>query len=246
MTSNTARANHAARRSAAEAERQALRARFPELFDDGARMGFRGEPDNGEREPGGYPKGIPPVAARGAQRLVSRLEQGPHRAQALGEGPMNDDRPSWLDGKLEEEVRRQMAGIPPQQPAPGGAPGGMPPPPSGGPPFIVIKAGEIERVVDETEAALIAAQKAMADATHVDLRLFRRGNRIVSIGLSKEPTHDEKIIETQVIVPVEDFALIERMAATIVFMKYDGRAKSSFASIRQNGSPPPSGSEAIA
>ena len=138
---------------------------------------------------------------------------------------MNDDRPPWLDGKLEEEVRRQLAGIPPQQPPSGGAPSGMPPPPSGGPPFIVIKAGEIERVVDETEAALIAAQKAMADATHVDLRLFRRGNRIVSIGLSKEPTHDEKIIETQVIVPVEDFALIERMAATIVFMKYDGRAK---------------------
>jgi hypothetical protein len=68
MTSNTARANHAARRSAAEAERQALRARFPELFDDGARMGFRGEPNNGEREPGGYPKGFHqlPLEARNA------------------------------------------------------------------------------------------------------------------------------------------------------------------------------------
>ena len=135
---------------------------------------------------------------------------------------MNDAKPSrqpWLDDELEKEVLRQLAGIPPQPPPP---PGGNPnPPPPIGPPFIVIKAGEIERVVNETEAALIAAQ----DATPVDLRLFRRGNRIVSISLSKEPTHDEQTIETQIIVMVEDYALLERMAATIVFMKYDARAR---------------------
>jgi hypothetical protein len=68
MTSATARANQIARRSAAEAERQALHARFPELFDDGERMGFRGQPDPGEREPGGYPKGFHqlPLEARNA------------------------------------------------------------------------------------------------------------------------------------------------------------------------------------
>lgn len=68
MTSATARANQAARRSATEAKRQALRARFPALFDDGARMGFRGQPDLGEREPGGYPKGFHqlPLEARNA------------------------------------------------------------------------------------------------------------------------------------------------------------------------------------
>ena len=68
MTSNTARANQAARRSAAEAERQALRASYPELFDDGARMGFRGKPDPSPREPGDYPKGFHqlPLEARNA------------------------------------------------------------------------------------------------------------------------------------------------------------------------------------
>jgi hypothetical protein len=68
MTSNTARANHAAKRSAAEAERQALRARFPALFDDGERMGFRSQPDPGPREPGSYPKGFHqlPLEARNA------------------------------------------------------------------------------------------------------------------------------------------------------------------------------------
>ena len=68
MTSATTKANQAARRSAAEAERQARRACSPELFDDGARMGFRGQADNGEREPGGYPKGFHqlPLEARNA------------------------------------------------------------------------------------------------------------------------------------------------------------------------------------
>jgi hypothetical protein len=68
MTSATARANQAARLRQAEAERQALRARSPELFDDGARMGFRGKPDDGEREPGDYPLGFHqlPLDARNA------------------------------------------------------------------------------------------------------------------------------------------------------------------------------------
>jgi hypothetical protein len=61
MTSASARANQAARRSTAEVERQAFRARFPELFDDGARMGFRGAPDPGPRELGGYPPGFHPL-----------------------------------------------------------------------------------------------------------------------------------------------------------------------------------------
>ena len=68
MKSDLARANQSARRSAAEAERQALRAVYPALFDDGARMGFRGQSDDGEREPGGYPLGFNqlPLDARNA------------------------------------------------------------------------------------------------------------------------------------------------------------------------------------
>jgi hypothetical protein len=68
MTSASARANQAARSRQAEAERQALRARYPDLFDDGARMGFRGAPDPGPREKGDYPPGFHqlPLDARNA------------------------------------------------------------------------------------------------------------------------------------------------------------------------------------
>ncbi len=68
MRSATARANQAIRRSVAEAECQALRALYPALFDDGARMGFRRQPDPGPREPGWYPLGFPqlPLDARNA------------------------------------------------------------------------------------------------------------------------------------------------------------------------------------
>jgi hypothetical protein len=41
----------------AEAERAALRARHPEIFDDGARFGYLGRAA-GARERGGYPLGF--------------------------------------------------------------------------------------------------------------------------------------------------------------------------------------------
>jgi hypothetical protein len=70
MTSDTARNNQVVglRQAKAETERQALRASFPTLFDDGARMGFSGQPDPGPGEPGGYPKGFRqlPLDARNA------------------------------------------------------------------------------------------------------------------------------------------------------------------------------------
>lgn len=43
--------------SAAKREREAIRARWPDEFDDGARGGFLKEYP-GERERGGYPKGF--------------------------------------------------------------------------------------------------------------------------------------------------------------------------------------------
>ena len=55
-------------------------------------------------------------------------------------------------------------------------------------PEIVIRNGEIERIVDETEAVLIVGQ----DAAPVAKRLFQRGGRVVSIGFSVEPTHAGK------------------------------------------------------
>jgi hypothetical protein len=51
-----------------EAIRAQYRDRHPKLFDDGARMGFRGKPDAGPREKGGYPLGFHqlPLEARNA------------------------------------------------------------------------------------------------------------------------------------------------------------------------------------
>ena len=86
-------------------------------------------------------------------------------------------------------------------------------------PQIELKAGEIERIVDETEAALLIRQ----DTEPVEKRLFRRGGMIVSIGFNTEPTHDEKTVETQVIVQAGDHALIERIASAATFMKFNRR-----------------------
>ena len=68
MTSATARANQAVDPHRPKPSAKPLRARYPELFDDGARMGFRGQPDPGPRELGGYPKGFHqlPLEARNA------------------------------------------------------------------------------------------------------------------------------------------------------------------------------------
>ena len=95
------------------------------------------------------------------------------------------------------------------------------PPDHGDLPEIVIKAGEIERIVDETEAALIAEQ----ETTPVAKRLFRRGGIVVSIGFNAEPTHDGGTVEAQVIVEAGDYALTERIASTAIFVKYNERKK---------------------
>jgi putative DNA primase/helicase len=116
--------------------------------------------------------------------------------------PNDDD-----DDELDDE--QQQASPPTQQSAP----------PS--PPTIEIRAGEIERIVDETEAALIAEQEAVPMVK----RLFRRGGLIVSMGFNTEPTHDGGTVETQVIVQAGDYALTERIASAALFAKYDRRRK---------------------
>jgi hypothetical protein len=98
------------------------------------------------------------------------------------------------------------------------------PPPSPDPndlPEIVMRNGEIERIVDETEAALLAKQ----DAATISKRLFRRGGMIVSIGFNTEPTHDGGAVEAQIIVEAGDYALTERIAAAAIFKKYNERKK---------------------
>jgi hypothetical protein len=96
-----------------------------------------------------------------------------------------------------------------------------PPPDSKARPEIMIRAGEIRRIVDETEAALIAEQ----ETTPVAKRLFRRGGVIVSIGFNAEPTHDGGAVEAQITTEAGDYALTERIASAAIFQKYDGRKK---------------------
>jgi putative DNA primase/helicase len=137
------------------------------------------------------------------------------------------ERPSYItDDAQWEEYQRQQAALndnddeleeEQQQQASPSTQQGVPP----APPEIVLRPGEIERIVNETEAALIAEQEAIP----VVKRLFRRGGTIVSIGFNIEPTHDEKTVETQLIVQAGDYALTERVAATASFMKYDRRRK---------------------
>jgi hypothetical protein len=107
-----------------------------------------------------------------------------------------------------------------QQPGPGPtptSPQNAPP----APPTIEIRSGQIERIVNEAEAALIAEQETMP----VTKRLFRRGGAIVSIGFNTEPTHDEKTVETMVIVQAGDHALAERLASSAIFMKWNERKR---------------------
>jgi hypothetical protein len=80
---------------------------------------------------------------------------------------------------------------------------------------IEIRVGEIGRVVDEVEAALIAA----------DCGLYRRGNLIVAVGVDKMPTFDGKTIETQIIHERGDYALKEDIEGAADFMVWDGRKK---------------------
>ncbi len=96
-----------------------------------------------------------------------------------------------------------------------------PPPDPNDPPAIEITAGQIERIVNETEAALIAKQ----GTAPVAQRLFRRGGMVVSIGFNTEPTHDGGTVEAQIIVEAGDYALTERIASSAIFKKYNQRKR---------------------
>jgi hypothetical protein len=79
----------------------------------------------------------------------------------------------------------------------------------------------MQRAVDEAEKALIAAQASWP----VERKVFRRGDRIVSLAIDKAPDHRGRMVETQVIVEIGEHGLAERLAAAATFHKYDGRVK---------------------
>ena len=91
----------------------------------------------------------------------------------------------------------------------------------GGRPEIEVRVGEMQRAVDEAEAALIAAQPSWP----VDKKVFRRGDQIVSIAIDKAPDHKGRIVESQVIVEAGEYALGERLATAATFQKWDSRKR---------------------
>jgi putative DNA primase/helicase len=96
-----------------------------------------------------------------------------------------------------------------------------PPPPPDGRPQIEIRNGEMQRAVDEAEAALIAAQAW----SPVEKKVFRRGDRIVSLAIDKGPDHKGGTAEGQIIGELGQNALAERLATAASFVKYDGRIR---------------------
>src|ERR1700722_5040073 len=93
--------------------------------------------------------------------------------------------------------------------------------PSTGRPEIEIRVGEMQRAVDEAEAALIAAQPS----SPVEKMVFRRGDQIVSIEIDKALDHRGRIVESQVIVEAREHTLAERLAVAATFLKWDARLK---------------------
>ena len=92
-------------------------------------------------------------------------------------------------------------------------------PGDGARPEIEIRNGEMQRAVDEAEAALIAAQAW----SPVEKKVFRRGDRIVSLMVDKGPDHRGRMVESQIIVEVGAHALAERLGIAATFQKFDRR-----------------------
>ncbi len=82
-------------------------------------------------------------------------------------------------------------------------------------PTIRITAGDIERIVDEAEDALIKSNRG----------LYQRGNQIVAIGHAPALAAHGREIVTQRIFDRGEHALLEDLAASARFEKYDARAK---------------------
>jgi putative DNA primase/helicase len=117
-----------------------------------------------------------------------------------------------------QDFQDEFLDEPLQQPAPAGAAPGAN---AGGRPEIEIHVGEMEKVVDETQAALAAAQAG----SPVERRLFRRGDRLVSLAINEGKDHKGGKVEHQIIVEAGEHTIAERMAVAATFQKWDARKK---------------------
>jgi putative DNA primase/helicase len=91
----------------------------------------------------------------------------------------------------------------------------------GGRPEIEIHVGEMEKAVDEAQTALIGAQPAWS----VEKKLFRRGDRLVSLAINEGKDHKGRPVEHQIIVEVGEHTIAERLAVAATFQKWDARKK---------------------
>lgn len=82
-------------------------------------------------------------------------------------------------------------------------------------PVIQIVEGDVERVVDEAEDALIDGGRG----------LYQRGGSIVSVGEIKVTALGGTEGVAQQIFPVTEHALVEHLTAAAVFQRYDARRK---------------------
>ena len=82
-------------------------------------------------------------------------------------------------------------------------------------PTIRITAGDIERIVNEAEDALIKSNRG----------LYQRGNQIVAIGHAPALAAHGREIVTQRIFERGEHALTEDLGVSACFEKYDARAK---------------------
>ena len=136
---------------------------------------------------------------------VARLIEAAHAMPAHAE--------PW--GDLSEKVRRSVAdGMRHPRRPPEGREG-----PTvkefRGRPTIILRVGETERIVDEIESALIAADRG----------LYQRGGFIVAAGFDRMPTWDGRTVELQVIEEQGDYALLEDIQAVAKFVKPARTAK---------------------
>lgn len=82
-------------------------------------------------------------------------------------------------------------------------------------PVIQLAVGDLARMVDETEAAIIAA----------DLGVYQRGNRIVATGIVPVITADRREVPSQQIVQIGDHAMMEAAMRSARYEKWNQREK---------------------
>ena len=81
-------------------------------------------------------------------------------------------------------------------------------------PVIRLKVGELERVVDEVERALIAADRGV----------YQRANLLVAVGSAPIITSDRRKVLARQILPIGEHRLLELVTSAICFEKWDSRA----------------------